>query len=473
MMIPMRVALWSSPVLVAIVVAVGCGGSGAEAPPESTPVGGEEAGAPVGDAAAETGAAQDADATTTAPGAFVSVGSAPEPCPLPVATCGAWPDATTEGVVTKHTSRETFGAKTIERTFHVFNPKTVVDAAAASPVVIVLLGGNGSGTRFLATQAWTTLAQAPAAGMTWRPNGPLCKALPTSEANGLVYQTAGGAGCMPPPKIATSTKPFIVVYPDGVADPGKTDARHWEDGRVPSPGFDTPGPNRDDVGFVDHVIAVILADKTLKIDPTNVYLAGASNGGIMTQRIASEIAKPAYPNLRRVAAFAAFISELPESLKVLPVASVPFGLTLFHGTGIDMPNCNTPGCTTPTVTGDDRMPFGEIGGVYYVNSPDRGRVLSGPDTIAAWRASLGAAAGAAPTTATADVGDFSNKATTTYGASAVTFESWVTTGGGHGFLSTRQDFMPVTRAWAFISSFKRDASGTLTRQTPSWVNGDY
>jgi poly(3-hydroxybutyrate) depolymerase len=473
MMTTMRSLLCTTPVMAAItiaVAAVACKGSDDAVPPAAVPAG-DDASAPVTDAAPETGTTADAgDADAASPGAFVSVGSAPESCPLAPAACGGWPDAATEGVVTKHTSRETFGARSFDRTFHVFVPKAVV---AASPLVIMLHGGNGSAVRSLVTQPWTAIAQAPAAGEIWRPNGPLCKALPTSEANGLVYQTAGGADCMPPEKTALNARPFVVVYPDGVADPGTTELRHWEDGRVPSPGFGTLVPNRDDVGFLDHVIAVLLADKTLKVDPTNVYLVGVSNGGMMTQRVASEIAKPAYPNLRRVAAFAAFVSDLPAPLKPLAGATVPFGLALFHGTDIEQPDCNTPGCTAPTVLGDGRMPFGAPGGVHYVNSPDSGRVLSGPDTIAAWRASLGAAAGAAPIAAIADVGYFSKKETTTYGSSPVEFESWVTTGGGHSFQSSREDFLPVSRAWAFVSSFKRDAAGVLTRQTPSWSTGDY
>ncbi len=476
MMIPMRASL--SSLLCASVLAgvtalgVACGGSDGATPPGPTPVvdGGEGADGANLDGASTTDA-RDADAAT--PTAFKSVSSAPEACPLPPAACANWPDAATEGVVTKYTSEEKFGSQTIVRTFHVYVPKVIADGSRTAPLVLMLHGGNGSASRFLVTQPWTALARAPAAGSSWRPNGPLCRALPTTEENGLVYQTAGGADCAPPLKTAMSTKPFVVVYPDGVADPGTTDTRHWEDGRVPSPGFGTATPNRDDVGFIDHVISVMLGDKALKIDEARVYVGGVSNGGMMTQRVASEMAKPKYPSLRRVAAFVAYVSDLPEPLRPLAGATVPFGLALFHGTDIDMPDCNTPGCTTPTVIGDQRMPFGVAGGVHYVNSPDRGRVLSGPDTIAAWRSSLGAAAGAAATTNVEDVGYFSKHETTTYGSSAVVFESWVTSGGGHGFMSTREDFLPAMRGWAFLSSFERSVTGALARQAPSWVTGDF
>ena len=467
--VPLPAAL---PAVLAL-LALACGG-GSDPPADVPSGGGADSGV---DQEAPDGAAPDGDAgpdaATPAVGAFEHLGSAPEPCPLPAPACGGWPDPTTEGVVTKHTSKEAFGGRALPRSFHVFVPKAVVDSGVAAPLVIVLHGGNGSGTRFLATQAWTQLAQATTAGLPWRPNGPLCKALPTTEANGLVYQTAGGVACMPPLKTATSTKPFIVVYPDGLADPGAADVRHWEDGRLPSPGFDTATPNRDDVGFIDHVIAVVLADKGTKVDATSIYLAGASNGGIMAQRVAAEIAKPAYPNLRRIAAFAAYISDLARPLDPIAGATIPFGMSLFHGTDVVMPNCNTKGCTTPTILGDDRMPFGTVGDVCYVNSPDRGQVWSGPDTIDRWRSALAQAAGAPATTAVVDVGYFTKKETTRYGSSPVELESWVTSGGGHGFLSTREDFLPVFRGWAFLSSFGRAASGTLTRRSATWVGGDY
>jgi len=464
----------SACLLVALAMhAFACGG--ADTPPADVAAdgGGGSPDAAADQAAPPLEAGADRDAATPPPGAFERVSSAPEACPLPAAACARWPDATTEGVVTKYTSVERFGAKTLPRTFHVFVPKAVVDGGVPAPLVIVLHGGNGSGTRFLATQSWTQLAQAPTAGLPWRPNGALCKALPTTEANGLVYQTAGGAACMPPVLTATSTKPFIVVYPDGLADPGTADVRHWEDGRLPSPGFDTAVPNRDDVGFIDHVVAVVLADQATKLDASSIYLAGASNGGIMTQRVAAEIANPAYPNLRRIAAFAAYISDLAKPLDPLASATIPFGMSLFHGTDVAMPNCNIAGCTTPTIAGDDRMPFGAAGDICYVNSPDRGQVLSGPDTIAAWRASLAGAAGAAAASSVADVGYFSKKTTTRYGTSPVELESWVTSGGGHGFLSSREDFLPVVRGWAFLSTFGRSANGTLTRRSATWVGGTY
>jgi len=453
-----------------------CGGS-TGSPPAATPAtdGGADVTVVATDASVEADASAEAATADAAipSSAFVWVGSAAEACPLPPSACAGWPDASTEGVVTKYTSEETFGAQRLTRTFHVYVPRVVAEGAAPAPLVVMLHGGNLSGPRFLVSQTWTKLAAAPAEGLPWRPNGPLCRALPTAEANGRTYQTPGGVDCAPPVKTAVSTKPFIVVYPDGLADPGTTDTRHWEDGRVPSPGFDSPTPNRDDVGFIEHVISVLLGDKALKVDATRVYVGGASNGGMMTQRVASEIAKPRYPGLRRVAAFAAFVSDLPEPLGPLAGATVPFGLALFHGTDIDTPDCNTPGCTTPTVAGDGRMPFGATGGVHYVNSPDRGRVLSGPDTIASWRTSLGAAAGMAPTTTLTDVGYFSKRETTTYGTSSVALESWVTTGGGHGVLSTREDFLPAVRGWAFFSSFQRSASGVLTRGAPVGVSGDF
>lgn len=443
-----------------LVIACGGSGSGGDAPRQ-------DAGATDGlsgdggTSAAEGGEPSPADGAppTTA---FTTLGRAPEPCPLTTALCSSWPSAS-DGAVFRYTSQETFGGKTFERTFHVFVPNATT---TASPVVVVLHGGNGSGARSVASQAWTTLAMAKPAGITWTPNTVDCQALPTTEANGLKMQApGGGASCTSPSATAVNAQPFIVVYPDGVADAGTKDVRHWEDGRLPSPGTGAMTPSRDDVGFIDHVLDVVLNDKQLPTDPSATYLAGVSNGGIMTQRIAGTAGAVAYPRVMRIAAYAAYVSDLAEP--ITPAPSVPFGLALFHGTGIVTPDCNSPGCTTPTVLGDERMPFGAAGSSHYVNSPDRGLVHSGPDTIEAWRSALGAKGAGV----TDDIGVFTKR--TIHLALPAVLHSWVTDGGGHTFASGRNDFLPVPRGWAFVSSFRRDPTGTLTRVQPTWLSGTF
>ena len=376
-------------------------------------------------AAGSDDAPLDAGAMDAATSAFTFVGSAVESCPYNATTCKSWP-APEAGTVTKYTSQEVFAGKVLERSFHVFVPKGIA-GASASPLLMMLHGGFGSGGRGVAS-VWTQIAGADPLGVPWTPNTETCRALPvTPENDVLSFRTATGETCTPPTERAVSSRPFIVVFPDGLADPGKADFRHWEDGRLPSPGFDTPGPNRDDVGFLDHVFDVLL--KAGGVDAAQLYVTGLSNGGMMTQRLASSMAS--HPRLRSVAAFGAFVSDVPKGLTPLAPITVPFGLALFHGTGIDTASCGATKCAT-TVSGDGYCPFGVAGETYN-------DVLSGPDTITGWRASL-AMGGQAAATTSASVGFYTKRETSTFAGGVVELESWVTEGGGHTELSSRQDF---------------------------------
>jgi poly(3-hydroxybutyrate) depolymerase len=424
-----------------------------------------------GDATAADASRQDASPADAGTAPFVLVGSAPEPCPFVAAKCATdWPSAA-DGTVSKLTSRETFGGKTSLRTFHVFVPAAVAAAGTPAPVVVLLHGGNGSGLKFLAQEGWLSLAAGNAAGLPWKPNTATCRAAPETEATGLAYRNINGA-CDPPAVSVSNRLPFVAVFPDGVADPGTQDVRHWEDGRLPSPGFDTPTPNRDDVGFLEHLLAVVLdPTATPRLDRQRVYVAGVSNGGMMTQRLAASVAtRPAGSPLATVAAFAAFVSDYPEPLPP-PALTVPFGLALFHGKNLDTPDCPTDGCTSPVVSGDNRMPFGVVGGIHYVNSPDRGRVHSAPDTITAWTAAFAQATGSSATTTTEAIGYFTTRRAIGFAGSAATMETWETDGGGHSFLSSRQDFQANARAWDFLSSFRRDAGGALVRAPSTALTG--
>jgi polyhydroxybutyrate depolymerase len=66
---------------------------------------------------------------------------------------------------------------------------------------------------------------------------------------------------------------FIALYPDGLN-------RHWNDGRVKYQGV-------DDVGFITEAIKQTAAD-TGRIDNRRIFVAGMSNGGFMSQRLACE-----------------------------------------------------------------------------------------------------------------------------------------------------------------------------------------
>lgn len=470
----MRIVRLSDILVLLALGAIGaCGTSTTPSEPAAdasvTPDGGGDAELPSDAGAAASDAAADAAADGgVAP--FVAVGNAPEPCPYAAAKCATdWPSAA-DGTVSKYTSRETFGGKSFLRTFHVFVPASVAAAGTPAPVVVLVHGGNGSGVKFLGQEGWVALA-AGNAGLSWKPNTATCRAAPETEATGLAYRSVNGP-CDPPAVAVSNRVPFVAVFPDGVADPGTQDVRHWEDGRLPSPGFDTATPNRDDVGFLEHVLGVVLDPAaTPRIDRERVYVAGVSNGGMMTQRLAASVAtRPAGSPLATVAAFAAFVSDYPEPLPP-PTLKVPFGLALFHGKNLDTPDCATDGCVSPVVSGDNRMPFGAPGGVHYVNSPDRGRVHSAPDTIAAWTAAFAQATGTSATTTSETIGYFTTRRAIGFAGAAAAMETWETDGGGHSFLSSRQDFQANARAWAFLSSFRRDAAGALVRQPSTALTG--
>lgn len=79
----------------------------------------------------------------------------------------------------------------------------------------------------------------------------------------------------------------------------------WNDGRQPGAGAHVPTSTADDVGFLSQLIEWAIAERG--IDPQRVYVAGGSNGGMMTYRLLRE-----RPDL--VAAGAAFVANLPENL---------------------------------------------------------------------------------------------------------------------------------------------------------------
>jgi len=76
---------------------------------------------------------------------------------------------------------------------------------------------------------------------------------------------------------------FIAVYPDARAWAGRDEWRAWDtdNGLIP------PGANADDVSFLRKIIEKSEAD--YKIDPKRIYMAGLSNGGMMSYRAAGEL----------------------------------------------------------------------------------------------------------------------------------------------------------------------------------------
>jgi polyhydroxybutyrate depolymerase len=76
------------------------------------------------------------------------------------------------------------------------------------------------------------------------------------------------------------TEGFLIAYPNGVGDP--TD---WNAGACCSAASEG---NRDDEGFLSAVVGDVAAHAC--VDLTRVYVAGFSNGGMMTGRLACDLA---------------------------------------------------------------------------------------------------------------------------------------------------------------------------------------
>lgn len=76
---------------------------------------------------------------------------------------------------------------------------------------------------------------------------------------------------------------FIAIYPDARTWAGRDEWRSWDtdNGLLP------PGANADDVSFLRQIIEKTEGD--YKVDPKRIFMAGLSNGGMMSFRAAGEL----------------------------------------------------------------------------------------------------------------------------------------------------------------------------------------
>ncbi|MCK5247477.1 hypothetical protein KAR02_11285, partial [Candidatus Bipolaricaulota bacterium] len=164
----------------------------------------------------------------------------------------------------------------LERVYGVYVPTDVLDSA---PLVCLLHGGGGS-----ASKTWNQEH-----GRSW-------KAL--SDEHG-----------------------FVLMLPEGRSDPGDDTAHHWNDCRTD---LDPTliATTEDDVGFIVQLITAVSGSAS--VDPDRVYATGASNGGMMTYRLAIEAGGS-------FAAMAAVIANLPDPSECSTTAS-PIPMLIMNGT---------------------------------------------------------------------------------------------------------------------------------------------
>ncbi len=284
----------------------------------------------------------------------------------------------------------------LERHFRYYVPATVPENP---PVVILLHGGTRSMTKLFrkasgATRAWPELA----------------------EEEG-----------------------FILLTPNGVnektGDP-QGDRQNWNDCRAPV--VNTGAASiADDVGFIDKLITRAILEQN--VDESRVYVTGASNGGMMSYRLAIELSN-------RVAAAAIFIANRPADNECRHTTR-PVPMMIVNGTE------------------DPLMPWG--GGAIMGGGGD---VLSTQETLGYWLRANRTDMPGAQTTLLPDLNkrDKSHVTRTRYpaapGGAEVLFYKVI--GGGHAMPHARyviprfmrkilignqnRDFDSVRAAWNFL-----------------------
>ena len=180
-----------------------------------------------------------------------------------------------------------------------------------------------------------------------RPSGPVPLILSLHGGGGNGEQTCNLAGGI---QELAEREGFLVACPEGIEN-------NWNDGRA----NDRDRAHVEDIDDVGFLLALIeqLA-KTHDVDPDRIFVTGASNGGMMSLRMACEASDV-------FAAAGAVIASLPADLSCEP--SEPISILLMNGTE------------------DPLVPF-EGGQVHFFRR-ELGEVISTPDTVAFWVAANG------------------------------------------------------------------------------------
>jgi polyhydroxybutyrate depolymerase len=130
----------------------------------------------------------------------------------------------------------------IERTYLIHFPPTYYENKTKLPMLIALHGGGGSALNF-------------------------------QNQSGLDAKA--------------DAENFIIVYPDGLENPGAMKTRTRNAGKCCGPNASIL--HTDDVGFISSLIDGMI--KEYKVDPKSVYATGHSNGAMLCYRLANELSE--------------------------------------------------------------------------------------------------------------------------------------------------------------------------------------
>jgi len=198
-------------------------------------------------------------------------------------------------------------------------------------------------------------------------------------------------------------KGFIAVYPNGID-------HRWNDGRG-----EVARQDVDDVGFLTALVDQLR--RTLPIDPSRVYASGASNGAMMSYRLACERAEV-------FTAIAPVAGAMPEPLGPRCSPSRPVSIVAISGT-------------------EDPLILWNGGPV----ARNRGRTMSVPDSISLWTRLNGCPSPATvtqePDRDPADGTRVRREAYTPY-QDVASVVLYAVEGGGHSWPGSARSGLPLT-----------------------------
>lgn len=223
--------------------------------------------------------------------------------------------------------------------------------------------------------------------------------------------------------VSLPARGWAVLWPEAVAD--------WSDGRRDRAG--RPYDDEDDVGFLRALVARLTAEGM--VDPSRVFVAGPSIGGMMTLRMVCEA-----PDL--VAGAAVAIAAMPEGLDCPDGPPAPMLLLHADADRIVPPE------------------GGRIGGDSLLVR-DRGRVRPVAETVALFARRNGCEGYVETAIPDRDPTDGSTAVRRDYEGCAAPLVHYVVAGGGHTWPGSR----PFRMGAALIGATNQDFSATAALES--------